>query len=48
VDTTLSDAFNEAQERMFAELRRGARRGTDIAPDGQPPTPDLEGAPSPA
>jgi diguanylate cyclase (GGDEF)-like protein len=48
VDTNLSDAFNEAQERMFAEVRRGARRGTDVAPDGHPPTPGLEGAPSPA
>ena len=48
VDTSLGDAFNEAQERMFAELRRGARRATDIASDGQPPPPGLEGAPSPA
>jgi len=45
VDTSLSEAFNEAQERMFAELRRGARRAT---PEGQPPAADLEGAPSPA
>jgi hypothetical protein len=47
-DTSLSDAFNEAQERMFAELRRSARRGSDGETDGQPPAAGLEGAPSPA
>jgi len=48
VDSTLSDAFDEAQERMFAELRRSARRGSDVASDGGPPATGLEGAPSPA
>jgi diguanylate cyclase (GGDEF) domain len=48
VDSSLGDAFNEAQDRMFAELRRGARRGSDTASDGPPPAPGLEGAPSPA
>jgi len=47
-DTSLSDAFNEAQERMFAELRRSARRGSDAEPNGPPPAAGLEGAPSPA
>jgi diguanylate cyclase (GGDEF)-like protein len=48
VDTSLSDAFNEAQERMFAELRRGARRDSGVEPNGSPPTTGLEGAASPA
>ena len=48
VDSSLGDAFNEAQERMFAELRRSARRGSDGETDGQPPAAGLEGAPSPA
>jgi len=48
VDANLGDAFVEAQERMFAELRRGARRDTDITPGGPPAATDLEGAPSPA
>jgi diguanylate cyclase (GGDEF)-like protein len=47
-DTSLSDAFNEAQERMFAELRRSARRESDVEPNGPPPAAGLEGAPSPA
>ncbi len=47
-DSSLGDAFVEAQERMFAELRRGARRAPDIASDGTPPASGLEGAPSPA
>jgi diguanylate cyclase (GGDEF)-like protein len=48
VDTSLIDAFNEAQERMFVEMRRGARRGSAVAADGPPSTPGLEGAHSPA
>jgi diguanylate cyclase (GGDEF)-like protein len=48
VDTSLNDAFNEAQERMFVEMRRGARRGSAVAPDGPPSTPGFEEAHSPA
>ena len=47
-DGSLGDAFNEAQDRMFAELRRGARRATEVPPDDAPPATRLEGAPSPA
>ena len=48
VDTSLGDAYNEAQDRMFAELRRGVRRGTDVVTAPAPPATELEGAPSPA
>ena len=48
VDATLADAFAEAQERMYAELRRTARRSTDTASNGPHPPPGLEGARSPA
>ena len=48
VDTSLGEAFNEAQERMFAEVRRGARRDASVTPEGPPSATDLEGAPSPA
>jgi diguanylate cyclase (GGDEF)-like protein len=47
-DTTLVDAAAVAQERMFAELRRGTRRSTDLDIGGGPPLPDAEGSPSPA
>jgi diguanylate cyclase (GGDEF)-like protein len=51
IDSTLADAFVEAQDRMYAELRRSARRAPGAASDGPPPPPPaagLEGAPSPA
>jgi diguanylate cyclase (GGDEF)-like protein len=48
VDTTLADAAAVAQERMFTELRRGARRTTDLDFVGDPPPTDTEGSPSPA
>jgi diguanylate cyclase (GGDEF)-like protein len=45
----LADAFALAQDRMFAELRRGERRATDLAPPDRPPSGhDFEGSPSPA
>ena len=47
-DTSLGDAFNVAEERMYAELRRGARRATVADPPGASVAPDLGGAPSPA
>jgi diguanylate cyclase (GGDEF)-like protein len=49
-DSTLLDAFGEAQDRMYAELRRGARRASDATgpTNGAGPTNELEGAPSPA
>ena len=52
IDSTLADAFVEAQDRMYAELRRSARRapGTASNSNGPPPAapPGLEGARSPA
>ncbi len=48
VDASLGDAFNEAQERMFAELHRGARRATEVHREPTPPPADLEEARSPA
>lgn len=47
-DAGLVDALAVAQDRMFTELRRNARRSTEIEADGPPPIHDLEGAPSPA
>jgi diguanylate cyclase (GGDEF)-like protein len=47
-ETSLSDALSAAQERMFAELRRNARRATDIEAEGPPTMPGFEGSPSPA
>lgn len=48
VDSNLGDAANEAQERMFSELRRRARRESDIPPEDIPPAAELGGAPAPA
>src|SRR6476659_7882888 len=47
-DGSLGDAFKDAEELMYAELRRGARRAA--APDSQGPSgaTDLGAAPSPA
>lgn len=42
-DRSLSDAMTLAYERMFAELRRNARRATDLEAAH-----DIEGSPSPA
>jgi hypothetical protein len=47
-DGGLADAFALAQDRMFAELRRGERRATDLAPSQATSGHDLEGSPSPA
>ncbi len=48
-DTTLVDAAAVAQERMFTELRRGARRSTDVGLGASGPTHhDAERSPSPA
>lgn len=47
-ETSLADALATAQDRMFAELRRNARRTTDIEPESPPPMHDLDGAPAPA
>lgn len=47
-ETSLVDAYVEAQERMFVELRRGARRAADITPDDQVPPHGFEEAASPA
>ena len=47
-DASLGDAFNVAEERMYAELRRGARRATVVDPQDAAVATDLEGAPSPA
>ncbi len=48
VDGSLADAFSVAQDRMFAELRRGSRRTADLAPDAPAGRHDLEGSPAPA
>lgn len=47
-DLALSDAVVIAQDRMFAELRRYARRSSDVEPGEPPAMHGLEGAPSPA
>jgi diguanylate cyclase (GGDEF)-like protein len=49
-DASLSDAYVVAQERMFAELRRGARRAATEPDthDAVPPASGLEGTPAPA
>ena len=47
-DDSLGDAFNEAERRMYAELRRGARRGAAADQPNGPVATDLGGAPSPA
>jgi diguanylate cyclase (GGDEF)-like protein len=48
-DANLADAVAVAQDRMFAELRRGAIRDAPEAPHAAPPPPSgLEGTPAPA
>jgi diguanylate cyclase (GGDEF)-like protein len=47
-ETTLADALTLATDRMYMELRRSARRSTDLEPDGFPSLQDIEGSPSPA
>jgi diguanylate cyclase (GGDEF)-like protein len=47
-DDSLGDAFNEAERRMYTELRRGARRGAPADPPSGAVATDLGGAPSPA
>ena len=47
-DGSLGDAFKDAEERMYAELRRGARRAAAADPQGPSVATDLGGAPSPA
>ncbi len=42
-DGSLADAFALAQDRMFAELRRGERRAADLAPERQTVGPRLRG-----
>jgi diguanylate cyclase (GGDEF)-like protein len=44
----LSDAMSAAQDRMYAEQRRNARRTTESQPDGPPPMGTIEGSPTPA
>jgi diguanylate cyclase (GGDEF)-like protein len=46
-ETTLNDALGLATERMYTELRRGARRSADLEPEDLPPH-GIEGSPSPA
>ena len=50
-DRTMADAYSEAQERMYAELRRGRRAAADPADPAAPAPGDsteLEGSPSPS
>ena len=47
-DGSLADAFALAQDRMFAELRRGERRAADLAEQRPTSGHDFEGSPSPA
>ena len=47
-DDSLGDAFNEAERRMYAELRRGARRADVVERRAASVATDLGGAPSPA
>jgi diguanylate cyclase (GGDEF)-like protein len=47
-DASLIGAYIEAQERLFVELRRGARRAADIKPEDQVPPHGFEEAASPA
>jgi len=47
-DGSLADAFAMAQDRMFAELRRGERRAADLAEQRPTSGHDFEGSPSPA
>jgi diguanylate cyclase (GGDEF)-like protein len=49
-DRTMADAYNEAQERMYSELRRAARRAAAGAEDTEPAngSTELEGSRSPS
>lgn len=47
-DASLGDAFDEAEQRMYVELRRGARRAAVVDPPGAPVATDRKGAHSPA
>jgi len=48
-DRTMADAYSEAQERMYAELRRAARRAAaDPAAPAESDSAELEGSPSPS
>jgi diguanylate cyclase (GGDEF)-like protein len=47
-DTHLNDALVQAEERMYAELRRHARPPTDAEADGPTSRQGFEGSPSPA
>jgi len=47
-DASLGDAFNEAEQRMYVELRRGARRSAQVDPPAGSVATDFGGAPSPA
>ena len=47
-DGSLGDAFKDAEELMYAELRRGARHAATADSQGPSGATDLGGAPSPA
>jgi diguanylate cyclase (GGDEF)-like protein len=47
-ETTLADALTLATDRMYMELRRSARRATDLELEDLPTLQDVEGSPSPA
>ena len=47
-ETSLDATYAEAQERMYAELRRNGRKGSRPEVEEAPPSGELEGAPSPA
>ena len=47
-ETSLVDAVATAQDRMYAELRRNARRTTELTADDSAAAPEFEGSPAPA
>jgi len=47
-ETSLVDAVAAAQDRMYAELRRNARRATELTADEGATAPGFEGSPAPA
>ena len=47
-ETTLADALTLATDRMYMELRRSARRATDLEPEAFASLQEIEGSPSPA
>jgi diguanylate cyclase (GGDEF)-like protein len=47
-ETNMSDALALANDRMYTELRRNARRSIDLETDGVGAMSDVEGSPSPA